>query len=186
MIHAIVISGSLREKSYNSSIARLIGSYLETKGVIVKVIPSGELTVPLYNSDIRLEQFSQEIYNLKKSVEESDMVVFVSPEYNHSISGVLKNAIDWLSAGEKNSLDNKVAMITGVSTGIYGTLRAQRHLRDILEALNVYILPQPEVFIGPAEKVFNDQNECVDEKVISKIYALVDKTIVFTEKLKSN
>lgn len=180
----IIISGSLRAKSYNTSIANLIKSYLISKNNTVHLLEPAELEIPLFNLDISLEQFPKNVTALKQLVEDADMVVFVTPEYNHSIPGVLKNAIDWLSTGEKNSLGNKVAAIMGVSTGIYGTLRAQSHLRDILKALNVYVLPQPEVYIGPAGKIFNEQNECIDEKTLEKIHTLIDKTITFAEKLK--
>ncbi len=180
------MSGSLRAQSYNTSIARLIRVYLESKNITTRFIEPAELQIPLYNSDISLDQFSAGIITLKQSVEEADIIIFVTPEYNHSVPGVLKNAIDWLSAGGKNSLDNKVGAMTGVSTGVYGTLRAQSHLRDILKALNVYVVPQPDVYVGPAGKIFNEQNECIDEKTIEKIHTLIDKTIAFTEKLKSN
>jgi NAD(P)H-dependent FMN reductase len=183
-MRSIIISGSLREKSYNTSVARMIGGYLKDKGFEACVVESNNLQLPLYNSDIRLEEFPKSVNDLKKSVEEADIIVFVSPEYNHSVSGVLKNAIDWLSGGDKNSLNGKVAMITGVSTGLYGTIRAQRHLREILAALKVYIVPLPEVYIGPAGKLFNEHNELIDEKTIEKLYTLIDETIKFAKKLQ--
>lgn len=181
---AVVISGSLRKESYNKAVARIVGDYLDKRGIKTHVMDPEALQIPLYNSDIRLEEFPQSIKNLKQTIEGADIVVFVSPEYNHSISGVLKNAIDWLSAGEKNSLDGKVVASMGVSTGIYGTLRAQAHLRQILTALRTYMVPLPEVCIGPAEKLFDEQNNLTDEKTIEKIHTLIDETIQFAEKLK--
>ncbi len=179
----LIISGSLRKGSYNTLVAHIVQAYLQKEGVEARVVSQKELELPLYNSDIRLEQFPESITNLKQSVEESNIIVFVTPEYNHSIPGLLKNAIDWLSAGEKNSLDGKVGVSMGVSTGIFGTVRAQAHLREILSALRVFVLPLPEVFIGSAGKIFNEQNELIDEKANEKIRLLLDETISFAKKI---
>lgn len=183
---AFIISGSLRKESYNTSVARMVGAYITGKGVKVRIMEPSELEMPLYNSDIRLEEFPENVTRLKQSVEENDIIVFVTPEYNRSIPGGLKNAIDWLSAGAKNSLDGKVGVSMGVSTGVHGTLRAQLHLRQILSALGVYMVPSQEVYIGPAGKLFNEQNQLTDEKTTEKIHALIDETIEFAKKLTKN
>jgi chromate reductase len=126
-------------------------------------------------SDFDISQlpfFSQDIENdapavvkdLKKQITEADIVLFVTPEYNHSIPGVLKNAIDWGSRPyPQNSWKDKPAGIIGTSSGATGTYGAQHHLRQVLSALGMFTLPLPE-FMMNGSKAFDSEGKLTDEK----------------------
>lgn len=116
--------------------------------------------------------FSQDIENdppavvrdFKKQIENCDLVLLVTPEYNRSFPGVLKNAIDWGSRPPNaNSWEHKKGAILGASSGSIGTFGAQNHLRQVMMHLNVQMMCQPEVYFN-GSKAFNDQGELQDEK----------------------
>jgi chromate reductase len=116
------------------------------------------------------------VLRLKAAVEAADILLIASPEYNHSISGALKNAIDWLSRG-KNSLDGKVAAIFGASTGVFGTARGQYHLRQTLASLNVMVIPQPQVYIGNAADAFLPDGAFKNPKTAEILHRLVARAL---------
>ena len=108
------------------------------------------LGLPLFDEDLRANGFPESVKKLKNAIASADVLLIATPEYNHSIPGVLKNAIDWAS-DKTNPFEGKVAAIFGASNGLVGTLRAQLHLRQVLASLNVELVPQPQVFIRSAQ-----------------------------------
>ncbi len=118
---------------------------------------------------------------MKDKIEAADAIIIATPEYNRSIPGVLKNAIDWASRpwGE-NSFAGKPVLTLGVSVGKIGTAVAQSHLRQILAYLDTRLVGQPEVYIGPAQEVFDAEGSLIDagtRDLLSKaLAALVDRT----------
>jgi len=171
----IGISGSLRKDSYNRKALRIAKQLALKIGIDVEEIDLKELNLPLYDGDIESGGFPDSVKRMRASIKESDVLLIATPEYNHSVPGGFKNAIDWLSTAE-NVLDGKVAAIFGASTGQFGTMRAQQHLRQILTALNVIILPQPQVFIRSAKELFNPDGSLNDLKVQAQLKELVEKT----------
>lgn len=155
MIHykIAVIAGSLRKDSFNQKLAR----------AVVKLAPSefsfqqvqiGDL--PLYNQD-EDDNPAESVKRLKNEIRASQGLLFVTPEYNRSIPGVLKNALDHASRPYGQSVwAGKPAGILGVSIGPLGTALAQQHLRSILACLNVPTLGQPEAYIQVNETLFNE------------------------------
>lgn len=129
--------------------------------------------VSLETFDIsRLPFFSQDIENdlpasvreFKKQIEDSEALLFITPEYNRSFPGVLKNALDWGSRPpNSNSWDGKKGAVVGASSGSIGTFGAQNHLRQVLMHLNIQVMAQPEVYFNGG-KAFNDQGELQDER----------------------
>jgi chromate reductase len=120
--------------------------------------------LPLYNSDLEVA-FPAEAAALKAKIESADGVIFATPEYNRSIPGGLKNAIDWASRPYgKNSFAGKPALVMGVSGGKLGTILAQSHLKVVLLHLNMDVLGQPEVFLGPAGELFDAAGNLTDMK----------------------
>src|SRR5699024_7012462 len=125
---------------------------------------------PVFINDV--DTFSTDIENtppekvkqFKADVKDSDAVLFAVPEYNYSIPGALKNAIDWLSRGGDFTLRNKPSFIIGSSQGVLGSVRAQMHLRDILSnpALSPILLPGNEVYIGTVQEKMNEAGELTD------------------------
>ena len=175
-IKVVAILGSLRLNSYNRKALRVAERFASDAGASVEEVDLKILNLPLYDGDIETIGLPDCVQKLKSLVESADVLLIASPEYNHSISGALKNAIDWLSRG-KNSLDGKVAAIFGASTGLYGTLRGQAHLRQILVALNVTLASQPQVFIRLAKEAFNIDGTLLDAKLHNQLKILIHKTM---------
>ncbi|MBI2506979.1 MAG: NAD(P)H-dependent oxidoreductase [Candidatus Colwellbacteria bacterium] len=181
----LAISGSLRTESYNRKalqVAKKIATDLDAE---VRELDLRELNLPLYDKDIQDRGMPEPVQILKKEIEARDVLIIASPEYNYSVSGALKNMIDWASRGEKNSFNGKVAVIFGASTGGFGSLRGQTHLRQILQALNVFILPQPQVFISRAETAFNPYGSFANPKNFESLKSLIEKSLAFASKIKS-
>ncbi|MCX6178019.1 MAG: NAD(P)H-dependent oxidoreductase [Chlorobiales bacterium] len=147
-----VIVGSLRKDSLNLKLANALAR-LEHPELSFKQLQIGDL--PLYNQDDDDNQ-AESVKRMKREITEAHGLLFVTPEYNHSISGVLKNAIDHGTRPKgHNSWDGKPAGIVGVSTGAIGTALAQQHLRNILACLDVPTLGQPEIFIQLKDGLFD-------------------------------
>ena len=119
-------------------------------------------TFPHYNQDDEVA-FPPAVQALKDKIVAADGVIIATPEYNRSISGVLKNAIDWLSRPYgKNSFAKKPVLIAGVSGGKIGTAVAQSHLRQIMLYLEADVLGQPEIYLGPAQELFDGEGTIAD------------------------
>lgn len=140
------ISGSLRRGSYNTQLLQ-VAAEVAPKGVTVELADISDL--PLYNADIERERgLPEAVQRLRIQISEADGALFATPEYNYSITGAMKNAIDWASR-RPSPLDDQPAAITGTG-GRSGTARAQRHLRDILKHNHVQVVSRPEVALpGP-------------------------------------
>ena len=149
--HIAVVVGSLRKDSFNKQLATAL-VHLAPVDFSFKQIPIGEL--PLYNQDDDAHQAAS-VLQLKSDIKAAHGLLFVTPEYNRSIPGVLKNALDHGSRpyGD-NAWSGKPAGVLGVSVGAIGTAMAQQHLRNILAYLNVPTLGQPEAFIQAKDGLF--------------------------------
>jgi chromate reductase len=176
-LNIVGLSGSLRRDSYNRKALAVAQSIACEAGADVREIDLKTLNLPLYDGDIEKEGFPENVEKIRSLVREADVILFATPEYNHSVSGAMKNAIDWLSTGGENVLDGKFAAIFGASTGLYGTLRAQLHLRQILTALNVVMLPHPQVFIRTAREAFDENGSLKDQKVFTQLKSLIQRTM---------
>lgn len=119
--------------------------------------------IPVYNQD--LGEAPASVMELAKRIKESDGVTFFSPEYNYSIPGVLKNAIDWLSRSDLKPFDTKPAAVIGASPGNVGTARMQYHLRQVGVFLKLSFLNKPEVMIGKASEKLKD-GQIIDDATI--------------------
>lgn len=159
-MNIIAISGSLRKDSFNTAVLRSLTA-LAPAGMNIEIVDIA--SVPLYNQDDEAA-FPPVAKALKDKIEAADGVIIATPEYNRSIPGVLKNAIDWVSRPwGKNSFAGKAAMTLGVSVGKIGTAVAQSHLRQILAYLDVKLVGQPELYIGPAQELFDEKGNITDE-----------------------
>jgi chromate reductase, NAD(P)H dehydrogenase (quinone) len=141
----VVMVGSLRQGSYNAAIARALPA-LAPEGVTIAPLGSvGDFH--LYNHDVQLKGFPPVVTAMAKAIAEADGVIFVTPEYNHSVPGVLKNAIDWISRLPNQPFARKPVAIQSASPSLFGGLRAQLHLRHIFVFLDARALTKPEVII---------------------------------------
>lgn len=134
--------------------------------------------LPLYNEDLREnDSFPPPAARFREQIADAEAILFVSPEYNYSLPGVLKNAIDWASRAPSQPFANKPFAVMGASGGMSGTMRMQYHLRQIAVFLNMHPLNQPEVFVRNAKTVFDANLELTDEAtrhvVVKQLNALV-------------
>jgi len=164
------ISGSLRAGSYNTMALRA-AQKLAPEGITV--IMADITAIPLYNDDVRAAGEPIAVTTLKAQVRAADAVLLVTPEYNFSIPGVLKNALDWLSRPPEPPFDGKPVAIMGASPGPVGTARVQYHLRQVLVFMNSFTLNKPEVFISHAATRFNTEGELTDEATAKYIVELL-------------
>jgi chromate reductase len=140
--------------------------------------------IPGFNQDEE-QNPPAKIANLKKRVRESDAILFVTPEYNYSVPGVLKNAIDWASRPYGDSAWNgKPAAMMGASIGAMGTARAQYHLRQMMVFLNMYPVNQPEVMIANAPKGFDADGNLTDETSKELIRQLLQNLVNWAQQLR--
>ena len=153
------ICGSLRKKSLNAALLRAIGETLPPEARLVEFSALGE--IPLFNTDLPEEPAA--VTALKSAVREADGVVISTPEYNYSIPGVLKNALDWASRPAPSPLRGKPVGIVGCAQGMSGSMRAQYHLRQILVYSDSPTLNQPEVMIPQAHERFDQDGRLTDE-----------------------
>lgn len=148
-----VVVGSLRQDSFNRRLASAIAR-LAPQEFSFKQVQIGDL--PLYNQDDDTNQ-AESVKRLKSEIKSAQGVLFVTPEYNRSIPGVLKNAIDHVSRPYGQSAwAGKPAGVLGVSVGATGTAMAQQHLRNVLATLDMPTLGQPEAFIHAKEGLFDE------------------------------
>jgi chromate reductase len=172
MSKIVVIVGSIRRESINRKLA----------GALAKLAKPGAEFVyakiddlPLFNQDLESDPPAS-VPRLKREIESADGVLIVTPEYNRSIPGVLKNAIDWGSRPYgKNSFDGKPSAAIGTSQGTVGTAAAQQDLRGILTYLNVTLMGQPEGYIVYKKDMVDETGHVADESVRKFLQLFVDK-----------
>jgi chromate reductase len=183
-LNVLGISGSLRKGSYNTALLRT-ARLLKPDGMTLDIANTiGDL--PLYNDDIRQEGYPPDVQDLRERVGAADALIFATPEYNHSVPGVLKNAIDWLSRPPSPPLDGKPAAIIGASTGPFGTARAQPHLRQILTACNAHVLNRPGVLVMTAGRKFNAEGYLQDETGQKFLRQLLRALAAWTQRISSD
>lgn len=154
------ISGSLRKGSYNSMALRA-AQKLAPQGMAIEIADISR--IPLYNDDVRAAGEPPEVAALKAQIRAADAVLLVTPEYNFSIPGVLKNTLDWMSRPPEPPFDGKVVGIMGASPGPVGTARVQYDLRKVLVFMNAFTVNKPEVFISSCAGKFDADGNLTDE-----------------------
>jgi chromate reductase len=154
------LCGSLRRQSYNRG-ALVAAAELAPPGMRLEIAELRE--IPLYDDDVRLQGFPPPVAALREAVRRAHALLFATPEYNYSVSGVLKNAIDWVSRPPDQPFAGKPAAILGASGGQFGTVRAQYHLRQIGVFLDLRFLIKPEVLIGSAKDRFDAEGRLTHE-----------------------
>ncbi len=163
------ITGSLRKGSFNT-LALRAAQKLAPAGMEISIADISQ--IPMYNDDVRAAGEPAAVTALKAQVRAADAVLIVTPEFNFSIPGVLKNTLDWLSRPPEPPFDGKAVAIMGASPGQVGTARVQYHLRQVMVFMNAFVVNKPEVFINHCVGKFNAQGELTDEataKVIGEL-----------------
>ena len=159
-INVLGICGSLRTGSYNKAALR---TAIELKPPGMTIETADILAFPLYNEDVRAQGFPAPVETLRRQIAAADALLFVTPEYNYSISGVLKNAIDWASRPPDQPFAGKPVAMMGAGAGMAGTARAQYDLRKCCVFLDMHPLNKPEVLIGQAQTKFDADGRLTDE-----------------------
>jgi chromate reductase len=179
------IVGSLRKLSFNRGLLRAAID-LQPDGMRITEVPIGE--VPLFNDDIENQGDPPAVQNLKSQILASDAVLLITPEYNQSVSGVMKNAIDWASRpyGTGQVLAGKPVAILGASSGKYGTARAQLDLRKMLPYLSMHLLPKPEIYVGPGKESFDEQSKLTDDQVRQRLREMLEKLLEWTKTVRAS
>ena len=182
-IRILGIAGSLRKTSYNRGALRA-ATELVPEGATIEIF---ELDgIPGFNQDDE-QNPPEKVAEFKRKIREADAILFVTPEYNYSVPGVLKNAIDWASRPYGDSAWNgKPAAIMGASIGAIATARAQYHLRQMMVFLNMFPINQPEVMIGNAGKRFDEQGNLTDETTRDFIRQLLENLVAWTRRINEN
>ena len=159
-IKILGIVGSLRKDSYNR-FALKAAQELVPDGAVLSLIELYD--IPVFDQDNEMA-LPATVLEFKRRILDADAILFATPEYNYSLPGGLKNAIDWASRPHGESAwTGKPAAMMGASVGSLGTARAQYHLRQILVTLNMPVVNQPEVMIGNAAQQFDQNGRLTDE-----------------------
>ena len=177
------ISGSLRSGSYNTAALRAAAE-LAPEGVTI--VEEGLADIPIYNEDLKVAGFPAAVSRLQAAIASADAVLIATPEYNYSVSGVLKNAIDWVSRTDPQPFANKPVAIMGASPGALGTARAQYDLRKMFVYLDAHLLNKPEVMISAAHTRFDADGKLTDEATRKFLASLLTALRDWTHRLRTS
>ena len=182
-IRVLGISGSLRRGSFNTAALRAARELMPT-GMELEIY-EGLREIPPYDDDLRQGQgYPSAVAELRARIKAADALLIATPEYNYSVPGVLKNAIDWASRPPEQPFDGKPIAIMGASPGALGTARAQYHLRQMFVFLNGMVLNRPEVMTAQAGTRFDAEGRLTDEKTREFVQALLVALKDWTERLR--
>ncbi|RDC72342.1 NAD(P)H-dependent oxidoreductase [Rhodovulum sp. 12E13] len=174
------ISGSLRKGSYNTATLRA-AQELAPGSLDIDIVTLDD--TPLFNEDVEAVGWPDRIQDLRERVQAADAVIFAAPEYNYSIAGVLKNAIDWLSRPEGDApLNGKPAAIVGATPAFVGTARGQAHLRQVVFYNAMPLLPTAEVLIARAGERFDDEGQLTDEETRAVLKDMLEKFAAWVDR----
>jgi chromate reductase len=161
-INVLGFAGSLRRESYNRALLRA-AIELAPAGMVISAFDLDE--IPLYNGDVEAEGDPAGVARFKQAIREADGVLMATPEYNHGVPGVMKNAIDWASRPPRDAaLSRKPVALIGASPGITGSARGQSQLRQAFEFTESYCMPQPEILVFRAHEKFDAAGRLTDER----------------------
>lgn len=160
-LEILAFAGSLREGSYNKA---LIKAAKELAPAHLNISIFDLKGIPLYNADVEAKGNPKRVSEFKEAIRKADGLLIATPEYNHGVAAVTKNAIDWASRPAKSApLNEKPVGILGASPGLTGTARGQSQLRQAFEFTNSYCMSQPEVLVYRAHEKFNEKGRLTDE-----------------------
>lgn len=181
-MNVLMIVGSLRDGSWTRQVAHGLSGLLPQGVHSTTFDDLGAL--PHYDQDLDVDQAPAAVVALREAITDADALVVATPEYNGSVPGVLKNAIDWVSRPPEQPFDGKTLGIMGASPGAIGTARCQYHLRQCFIFLNAFVMSRPEVMIGGAAQKFDQAGQLTDEATAKHIQAFVEALAAWTRRLK--
>lgn len=181
-LRVLGFAGSLRKNSYNRAALRAAQG-LMPDGATLEIYDLAP--IPLYNDDVREQGYPPAVQDFRDRIAAADALLMVTPEYNYSMSGVLKNAIDWASRPPGPPMASKPVAIMGATQGLWGTVKAQHHLRQCCVFLNLWPVNKPEVLIAQAQTKFDAQGNLTDEATRKVIAELMTNLAGWTKRLKA-
>jgi chromate reductase len=180
-VHIFGISGSLRAGSFNSALLRAAAEVLPP-GATLDIGSIAD--IPLYNDDVRAQGDPDPVARLKRGIEDADVLLIATPEYNYSIPGVLKNALDWASRPPKTCcLRKKPVGIMGCSSGDSGTMRSQLALRQMFVFTDSPAMAQPELRVPRAGESFDKEGRLVDPELRERLGLFLRALVDWTERV---
>ncbi len=179
--HFAAISGSLRKKSFNTMVLKA-AQKLVPPDISIEHLSIAD--TPIYNFDLHEKVFPESIEKICTAIKTSDALIIVTPEYNYSIPGGLKNVIDFLSKHPAKPFDKKAVGIISASPSLLGGVRSQYHLRQILVAVNAMVMNVPEVVITQVDTKFDEIGNLTDEKTKEFLKTFVVALAEFSSTLK--
>jgi chromate reductase len=182
-MHLLGISGSLRKNSLNTAALHACQDLLPA-GVTLSLFDIA--AIPLYNEDVREQGFPPAVQQLREQIAAADALIFATPEYNYSIPGVLKNAIDWASRPPEQPFENKPIALIGATPGGFGTSRSQYHLRQVFIYLNGLLLNRPEVMISSAPSKFDAQGQLIDPATAEQLRKMLLALVAWSQRLSGH
>ncbi|HEX3863439.1 MAG TPA: NADPH-dependent FMN reductase [Stellaceae bacterium] len=180
-ITVLGICGSLRKGSYNMATLR---TAIAMKPADVTVTIADISAIPLYDEDVRAQGFPAPVETLRRQIAEADALLFACPEYNYSMTGVLKNAIDWASRPPDQPFAGKPCAMIGAAAGMAGSARAQYDLRRSCVFLDLHPINKPEVLIGQAQAKFDADGNLNDEIARNLLRDMMVNLAAWTRQLK--
>ncbi|MDX1591891.1 MAG: NADPH-dependent FMN reductase [Balneolaceae bacterium] len=182
-MNILAFAGSLRKDSYNKSLLRAARD-LAPAGMTIKIFDLEG--IPLYNADVEKNGDPERVAEFKKAIRDADGILIASPEYNHGMTGITKNALDWASRPPKDMpINAKPVGILGASPGITGTARSQDQLRQSLKSVGAYCMASPEFLLFRAHEKFSSEGELTDEKTREFLEKYLGSFADWVDKFKS-
>lgn len=179
-IRVLAVCGSLRKGSFNRALLKGALDLAKEANLQLDFEVAEIRDFPLYDADLQEKGYPAPVQKFRDQIAAADAVLFVSPEYNYSVPGVLKNAIDWGSRAPAQPFNDKPYSVMGASAGMGGTMRMQYHLRQVAVFLNMHPLNGPEVFVRNAKDEFSDdlklKNQATKDIVLKHLRALEEWT----------
>ena len=175
--HLMALAGSARAQSLNRRLLATAARAAEQAGATVTIVELRDLELPPYDGDFEAAQgLPAGAEKLKAAIAGADGLLIASPEYNHSIPGTLKNALDWASRGSDRVYDGKSVALIGAAPGALGAVRALLHLRQVLAAVGAWVVPGM-VAVPRAGEAFDEQGDLKDETLRGQLEGLVGKLV---------
>jgi len=176
MTKILAVSGSIRKDSYNAMLAHLIVRRLKDAGADAEYIDLGEYPMPIFDEDLESQHHPKCALELAKRLANADAVFISSPEYNGSLTPLLKNTIDWLTREKQGAFSKATFGIGSVSSGSLAGIMALSHLRDILAKVGALVAPTA-LGVGMASKAFDEHGELADKRVAARADAIVKELL---------
>jgi chromate reductase len=182
LVKVLGFAGSLRQESFNRALLR---TAVEVAPANVKIATFDLADIPLYNGDVETVGMPIPVQHFRARIAAADALLIVTPEYNYSIPGVLKNAIDWASRPPDQPFAGKPVALMGASPGMLGTARSQYHLRQVAVFLDMRLINTPEVFVPAAHTKFDASGRLTDEPTRERVRTLLAALADWTQRLRA-